>query len=118
MSANPHIYSPNDERMNQLSVIACGAAVSIATATAQTPASEIGDLMERVSSWLTLLEPALSEVVAEEQLTQRYLGTFRRAQRRVLVSTVSFARLPGDGAWLGMREVRRVNDRPIPETID
>ena len=81
------------------------------------PAMPNNELMDRVSSWLTAYEPQLSALVAEETLIQQFLPEARsglRAYRQTLVSTISFVRLPDDGAWLGLREVKRLNGTPIP----
>ena len=67
--------------------------------------------LDRLSAYLVAYEPALSALVAEESFVQETIGRMRTtpAERRVLVSDVAFMRLPGEGPWLGYRDVRRVN---------
>jgi hypothetical protein len=94
---------------------ACFSAVCIAwlilPARASQPQASADDLMARASSWLTQYELELSTIVADEELTQRFRPASRGLQeyRTTLRSIFSFMRLPGGGAWLGLREVQWVN---------
>jgi hypothetical protein len=92
-------------------------------------------VLERVRAYLVAYEEALSTVVADEAYEQRTLRAVRRPSleidatgvpidpgtrptfvdtaRRRLQSTVSFMRLPGGAAWLGTREVKSIDKRPL-----
>lgn len=82
------------------------------------------DLLAKLDAYLTGYEAKLSELIADEQMSQevRYpvvgarrgdpgLGFF--TQR--LTSEVAFIALPGDAGWLGFRHVKSVNDRVVDE---
>jgi hypothetical protein len=77
--------------------------------------AEVDVLLHRLTQWLVVYEPALSALVADEKLEQQFRPTNRSmtAYTRRLVSTYSFIRLPGDNAWLGLREVERLNRERI-----
>jgi hypothetical protein len=79
-------------------------------------------LVERLGVYLTEYEAALGTIVAEERYVQQEWrgrsvpGTgFANAQRQ-LESEVGFLRLPGAGEWFGIRDVRKVNGRPVKGT--
>ena len=86
----------------------------------KTPSPTLEQLLERLSIYLLAYEDELSTVVADETYEQR--TTVSRVpitvsqpavSRRKLQSTISFMRLPGGSAWLGMREVRSVDNKAI-----
>ena len=94
-------------------VISCGAVVS-SHSQPDAPA-----LVERLHAYLERYEPRLSELVADEDFTQRTTsvtsyGVQQVTARRRLRSDVGFLRLPGGLAWLGQRSVRAVDDRHVP----
>jgi hypothetical protein len=92
-------------------------------------------LLQRLAAYLEQYEKVISEVVADEMYEQRTtrVGPRKALERdatgipidpgiqpsavetvhRRLQSTVSFMRLPGGAAWLGTREVRSVDKRPL-----
>jgi hypothetical protein len=104
--------------------------VSMRKAGAQD--ADLQALLDRLGTYLVAYEEVLSAVVAEETYQQR---TTRRGPRprvdmdstgqplesprptlsetRRLQSTVSFMRLPGGAAWLGIREVRMIDGRTL-----
>lgn len=100
--------------MRQAGCIVIALACLVPPAQAVQPASDAHVVMERVWSWLESYEPELSAIVADEELTQIFHSQTRglRDYGRKLHSTVSFMRLPGGGAWLGLREVRSVDNVP------
>lgn len=74
-------------------------------------------VVEQLAEYLSEYERSLGALVADEQYEQRELR--RRASglltaRRRLESQIGFMRLPGDDVWFGLRDVRRVDDKPVP----
>jgi hypothetical protein len=73
-------------------------------------------LLDRLSAYLLDYERAISEVIADEAMTQRDLRQSPRAEGpRQLDSEVGFMRLPGDGEWIGYRLVHGVNGRAVSD---
>jgi hypothetical protein len=86
----------------------------------QSPASD-GRVLNLMHAYLRAYESDLSSVIADERFDQKFvsvrtrnisMGTEARV-RRTIESEVSFLRLPGDHEWLGFRDVRKVNGRPL-----
>jgi hypothetical protein len=88
--------------------VVVGLSATVTAQTTQTPPAAL--LVEKLGAYLTGYEPELSAIVAEEVLTQRIPPGRVGAVRRVLQSDVAFLRLPGDGPWIGYREVKRVDE--------
>lgn len=86
--------------------------------TLDQPSPSIETILERLHASLIDYEPKLSELIADEALTQSGptppMRSEARPQRRRLTSDVAFPRLPGDGPWVGYRHVREVDGRPLP----
>jgi hypothetical protein len=100
--------------------------------------SDLERILRRLHEYLETYEGRLSEIVADEVYEQRTTrpGPRRRVEmdptglpipgssaaasvdvtERRLQSTVSFMRLPGGAAWLGMRTVRVVDNREIGDS--
>ena len=82
---------------------------------------ELQQLLDRMAAYLTDYETQLSSVVADERFTQRVVYTRAHTdglpqtddEGRRLESEVGFIRLPGGFAWLGFRDVRRINGREV-----
>jgi hypothetical protein len=74
-------------------------------------------LLDRLSAYLTQYEPLISEVIADEVMTQRdrFAARSRYGVSRRLKSEVAFMRLPGGGEWMGFRLVHEVNRRPVSD---
>ena len=71
-------------------------------------------LLDRMSAYLLDYEKAISEVIADEEMTQTTRSPSPRAEgRRRLRSEIAFLRLPGDGPWIGYRLVYEVNRRKV-----
>jgi hypothetical protein len=69
-------------------------------------------LLEQMGAYLIDYESQLSSVVAEERFEQSiYSGRGRTGA--LLESEVAFIRLPGGAEWLGFREVKRANWKPV-----
>jgi hypothetical protein len=85
--------------------------------TGRAEQSGADTLIDRVNQWLASYEREVSTLVADEQLTQQFTPSTRglMAWTRTLASTYSFIRLPGNRAWLGLREVQRVNGGRITD---
>jgi hypothetical protein len=88
------------------------ALLTLSTLSAQLSVEE---LLNRVDTWLAGYESAVSALVADERLVQSFRPQARTlgAYSRTIVSTFSFMRLPGDRAWLGLREARTVDGRDV-----
>jgi hypothetical protein len=91
-----------------------GALLLAFTFLQSSPEPSLGQLLERLSTYLMQYEPAISEVIADEVMTQRDDAPIKRdsAYRR-LKSEVAFMRLPGGGEWMGFRLVREVDGRAV-----
>jgi hypothetical protein len=81
-------------------------------------------LLAKLDAYLTGYEAKLSELIADEQMSQevRYpVAGPRRGDPGVgffvqrLGSEVAFIALPGDAGWLGFRHVKTVDGRPVDE---
>lgn len=72
-------------------------------------------LLGRLDSYLLEYETQLSSVVADERFEQALWGYGAKSLFRsaTLESEVAFMRLPGGAEWLGFREVKRVNWKPV-----
>ena len=86
--------------------------VVAASPVAAQPAPTLEQLLDRMGAYLIEYESQLSSVVAEERFEQNiYAGQGRTGA--LLESEVAFIRLPGGAEWLGFRDVRRVNLKPV-----
>ena len=65
-----------------------------------------------MGAYLTDYETHLSSVVADERFEQN-IYTGRGRTGALLESEVAFYRLPGGAEWLGFRDVKRVNWKPL-----
>lgn len=102
------------------------ALVAAAFALIAAQSTNVDPLLAKLDAYLVAYEPRLSELIADEVMTQqmsaaalsstppdqRLVG--RDARRRQLTSEVAFIALP-DGGWLGFRHVRTVNTKPVGE---
>jgi hypothetical protein len=99
-----------------------------------TPAAQsepsVDELIDRMGAYLRDYEMLLTSIVADEEFRQRVVedeaavadrggdiggvsyGT-RTNTSQTMNSEVSFVRLPGGGDWLGFREVKTINGRPV-----
>jgi hypothetical protein len=120
-------------------VVKTAHAIAIVFAVSSLPISgqsrpSLDQLLEGMGRYLLDYETQLSSVIADETFQQRTgaerqlsstdagdmlretVGTTRtsqRAQRVTLESEVAFMRLPGGAEWLGFRDVRKVNSKPV-----
>lgn len=103
-----------------VSAIALRASADYAGAAQSAPTLE--QLLDRLTGYLITYETQLSSVVADERFDQRvsYTRTYSMGrpvtglERRRLESEVGFIRLPGGLDWLGFRDVKKINGRPLP----
>ena len=85
--------------------------------SAQGARTELGDVLERLDDYLAVYETELGAVVADEQLIQETDGRLMASKRtRRLNSEIAFVRLPGNLEWLGFRNVRVVDGKPLLAT--
>jgi hypothetical protein len=97
-------------RYESLALIAAGVLTSTSISAQATPSLE--QLLQRMGTYLTDYETQLSSVVAEERFEQNiYAGRGRTGA--LLESDVAFIRLPGGAEWLGFRDVKRLNWKPV-----
>ncbi len=75
--------------------------------------AEVDTVLDRLDAYLHRYESELSTVVADEELIQETDGRLLRRLTRRLHSEVAFIRLPGDREWLGFRNVRSVDGKPL-----
>jgi hypothetical protein len=80
------------------------------------PAPPLDQLLDRMGEYLIDYESQLSSVVAEERFEQRIVGRIMTGRWRHLESDIAFMRLPGGAEWLGFRDVRNVNGKPVGTT--
>jgi hypothetical protein len=87
------------------------------------PTLEIETLVARMGAYLVEYEQQLSTVIAHERYRQSetrpaeggdsLASGVGRITTRTLDSEVGFLRLPGNREWYGVRDVRRVNGKPV-----
>jgi hypothetical protein len=78
-------------------------------------------MLERLGNYLRDYESQLSSIVADERFDQRvvftraYTGGLPKTddERKRLESEIGFIRLPGGVDWLGFRDVRKINGKPL-----
>ena len=95
--------------------------VVAASPVAAQSAPTLEQLLDRMGAYLVEYESQLSSVVAEERFSQRVVYTRAYTdgvpetndEQRRLESEIGFIRLPGGSAWLGFRDVRRINGREV-----
>lgn len=97
--------------MRLLAVLLAAVAV-----TAQEPLDRV---LEKMHSYLEEYETQISDLIAAEEMTQTYEFPTRASGTtstwRKLRSEIAFMRLPGNGPWLGYRNVRTVDNKPVSE---
>ena len=92
--------------------------LSIAIAAATQLSDDTARVLARLDAYLASYEPRLSELVADERMEQvvRYVSGGHPGrnleQRRLLSSEVAFVALDNAG-WLGIRHVKKVDDKPV-----
>src|SRR5687768_1096300 len=75
-------------------------------------AGSLEGILARMDAYLLEYESQLSSIVADEVFDQKVF--YRRSTNtRRLESEVAFMRLPGEGGWLGFRDVKKVEHQPI-----
>lgn len=73
----------------------------------------LDQLLDRMGTYLAGYEPALSSVVADEQMTQRARERQWVVNHRRIESEVAFIALPGGTGWMGFRRVVKVNGNAV-----
>lgn len=86
-------------------------AMAVTAFLAAQPAN-VDALRDRLDAYLLAYEPQLSVLVADEEMTQR-MEQNRFVTNRRIESEVAFVALPGNGGWLGLRRVIKVNGSPV-----
>ena len=109
-AASPKGISP------RYSLATAAAVVLLATAAPSAqPTPTLEELLRRLDAYLSEYEKQLSSVVADERFEQSLYGLGAKSLWRsaTLESEVAFMRLPGGAEWLGFRDVKRVNWKPV-----
>ncbi len=90
---------------------------SAVPSTAETPAANADELVERARGWLLKYAEELSIVIGVERYAQ-YMGGegFSRAYGRQFVSEFALVRTKDD--WLGFRDVFEIDGKPVPDRQD
>jgi hypothetical protein len=85
------------------------------------PSPDAKEIAARLRVYLLAYEPKLSELIADEAMTQtdRPGGQIKsetaRSYDRSLSSEVAFLALPGSAGWLGFRHVLKHDNRPVDD---
>ena len=85
-----------------------------APVSAQTDRS-LEQVLHRMHAYLADYARHLPAMIATEKYEQR-AGSGMRRQRRLLESDFGLIQVPGDAEWLGFREVRSVNGKPVSDS--
>lgn len=72
-------------------------------------------IRERLDTYLAAYEPQLSELIADELITQRAQRQWVVNNRRIR-SEVAFIALPGSAGWMGFRRVVEVNGKAAKDS--
>ena len=96
-------------------VVVASAFVVQADLLARQPAT-LDQLLDRMGEYLIEYEAQLSTLVADERFEQSIHPRGRVSGEHLLLeSEVAFLRLPGDAEWLGFRDVKKLNSRPVAD---
>lgn len=89
---------------------------------AQKPTAQ--DIREQLNAYLTSYEPRLSELIADESMTQRNARGDSRSsagagprELRSIKSEVAFIALPGDAGWMGFRRALKVDNESVEDRL-
>ena len=94
------------------SALFAAAFLTSSSISAQSPPT-LDQLLDRMGAYLIAYERDISTVVADERFEQKYYSGGNVAVAVLLESEVAFMRLPGDAEWLGFRDVRKSNNKPV-----
>jgi hypothetical protein len=95
------------------------AAVACLLVTVTVRAQEEPDLdvlLDKLATYLEGYESQLSAVVADESFTQEERRRGNIVASRSTQAEVLFLRLPGEAEWFGLRDVKKVNGKPVEGT--
>ena len=97
--------------------IAAGLACALVTVTAHAQnRPDLDVLLDQLATYLETYESQLSAVVADEKYTQEERRRNTVTATRTTDAEVLFFRLPGEAEWFGIRDVKKVNGKPIEGT--
>jgi hypothetical protein len=107
-------------RRTRLAAIAVLAALALARPAAQQDVGELDLLLDKLGQYLAAYESQLSGVVADERYEQQQILVIRRNRTisesvtdRKLDCEMTFLLGSDEPRWLGVRDVRRVDGRPV-----
>ena len=98
------------------------AMVFVAGTVGAQPVPDLSKILDRLTDYLRRYESELSAVVGDERYRQEEIRVSTPnsfgprlipVRTRVLQSEIAFLRLPGEGAWFGIRDVHHVDGRAI-----
>jgi hypothetical protein len=94
--------------------------VSLVLLAAFQGSTSLDTLLTRLDQYMRAYEPRLSQVVADEEMTQVRPGSTIRdfPYRRHLKSEVAFVQLRDDATWLGYRSVKTADGRSVSDQTD
>ena len=97
--------------------VAAGAVCMMMTAAAGAQERpDLDVLLDKLTTYLESYELQLSAVVADETYVQEERRRYNFISTRTTDAEVLFLRVPGEAGWLGIRDVKRVNHRPVAGT--
>lgn len=77
-------------------------------------ALDLDVLLDRLATYLETYEGELSALVADEHYVQEERRRGRTVAARTTEAEVLFLRLPGHAEWFGVRDVKKVDRKPVP----
>jgi len=98
------------------------AIIFVAGTVGAQPVPDLNQILDRLTDYLRNYESELRAVVGDERYRQEEIRVsttnslgprFTPLRTRLLQSEIAFLRLPGEGAWFGIRDVHHVDGRAI-----
>jgi len=97
-----------------LLAVVSSALLSAAAAPQDRPDLDV--LLDKLATYLESYESRLSAIVADERYVQEERRGSMVLTSRTTEAEVLFLRLPGEAEWFGVRDVKRVNRKPVTGT--
>ena len=94
------------------SIVVSAVAVASALTSQAQEKPDLDVLLDRLATYLQGYEQELSALVANEHYVQEERRRMN-PQMRTTEAEVLFLRLPGEAEWFGVRDVKKVNGKPV-----